>query len=169
MKLGFSKLARLGVFTLAMAVVPAVLPASAQTNNANNPNGNMDTQTTMSQSSSMVPGTGLTVAELRNIGYSQQQINDIRNTDLNGTQMAQNGNNATQGQSGAAAGTENGNQNNAGVNTPVGGVNANTPATGGGGGGWGLWGLVGLLGLLGLGRGRRRETVREDRDIRRVA
>ncbi|HET8668946.1 MAG TPA: hypothetical protein VFM10_13260 [Terriglobales bacterium] len=152
MKLEVSKLVRLGALTLAVAVIPTVLPASAQTNN------NMDTNpsaTATEQNSSMVPGTGMTVAELRDLGYTQNQIDEIRSTEL--AQTDQNTNPATAS-----------NTNNAATNPNA--PQANNPATGGGGGGWGLWGLVGLLGLLGLTKGRRRaESVDRDRDIRRVA
>lgn len=150
------KLARLGALALAFAIVPTVLPASAQTSNHMNDNA-AASQNAETSNGAMVPGTGMTLAELRDLGYTQQQIADIRSTEIAGAAES-----ATDQNPATASNTNNAETN---PNSPQ----ANNANTGGGGGGWGLWGLVGLLGLLGLGRGRRAETVRTDRDVRRVA
>jgi hypothetical protein len=138
------KYARLGVIGMALAIAPA---ATAQ--------GSM-------QSSDIVPGTGMTVAELRDLGYNQQQIAEIRNTDLNMSEQAGNmadraGNEAQQAGNRAAGETRD---------------TANDvqrAATDEGGSNWGWLGLFGLLGLLGLRGGKKHAAVHDDRDIRRVA
>jgi hypothetical protein len=143
-----SKLARMGVFALAMAFVPAVVPAAAQSNSTTNEGQSMS-------SDAMVPGTGLTMAELSDLGYSQQQIAAIRGTDFS--------------QAGAADRSSPETTSNTNDATNPNSPQANKASSSGGG--WGLWGLVGLLGLLGLARGRRAETIRKDRDadVRRIA
>ncbi len=152
-----SKLTRIGVCALAMAIIPAVMPASAQTHNSKHMDNNAAAAT--DQNGDLVPGTGMTAAELQDIGYSQQQISQIRGdmlAEMNNGPMDQNSTNN-------AANNPNMQTNNA-ANNP----NNQTSSSGGG---WGLWGLVGLLGLLGLARGRRTATVHEerDRDVRRIA
>lgn len=152
------KLARIGVCALAIAIIPAVLPASAQTHSSNNMS---NAAAAADQNSDLVPGTGMTTAELQDIGYSQQQISEIR------TDMLAQANNGPMDQN-----ASNNASSNPNMQTSNAANNPNTQANNGGGrGGWGLWGLVGLLGLLGLGRGRRTATVHEerDRDVRRIA
>lgn len=129
----FTKYASLGVLGFALAVVPA---AAAQ--------GSM-------QSNDIVPGTGMTVAELTDLGYDQQQIAEIRNTDLNMSDQA--------GSTADRAGSEARQQGN----------DVQRAATDKGGSNWGWIGLLGLLGLLGLRGGKKHSAVHDDRDIRRVA
>lgn len=149
MNLRTSNYARLGILGLALAISPLALSAQMQDKNAGNA-GQMspNAATASMQNSDIVPGTGMTLAELRDLGYNQQDIAEIRNTDLNqNAGMSQNA--ATQ----PNAQTE---------NTPV--QKAQNR-----GSNWGWIGLFGLFGLLGLRGGHRAGAVREDRDIRRVA
>ncbi len=158
MKKAISNVARIAACALALAVIPAVMPASAQTNS------NMNNDSAMQDNGNIIPGTGMTAAELQDIGYSQQQISQIQND-----MLAENNAPAmNQGTNDAQTSTANNNPNaqantnpNA-TNMPVNNAESR--------GGWGLWGLVGLLGLLGLA-GRRKAVVRDerDRDVRRIA
>lgn len=130
-------------------------------------------QTTMPQSdqaaqaNSSIPadqdtiyGTGLTVAELKQVGYSDAEIAQMR-TDSQMLMAASNN---------ASTGTASGNQDQApsaanGVSQPSDtNNNANAqPAQAQVNNHAGLWGLLGLLGLLGLaGRARQRTVVRRE-------
>lgn len=140
------KIARLGILGLALSIAPF---AAAQ--------GSM-------QSSDIVPGTGMTMAELRDLGYNQQQIAEIRNTDLSMSDQA--GNMADRaGDQAQQAG------NRAAGETREAGNDVQRAASDRGGRNWGWLGLFGLLGLLGLRGGHKAASVHDerDRDIRRVA
>lgn len=153
------KLARVAICAAALTVVPAILPA--QTNGSNNMSDNSAAAT--SQNSDLVPGTGMTAAELQDIGYSQQQISQIR-TDMlaeaNGGPMDQNA-------SSNSAGSNANMQTNDAANSPSNQAGKKDS----GSGNWGLLGLFGLLGLLGARRRHHVETVHDerDRDVRRIA
>ena len=149
MKFQISNYARLGIFGLALAIAPVALPAQTQNNQPSDNNA----ATATTQNSDMVPGTGMTMAELRDLGYTQEQIADIRSTDLSQNAMDQNA-------SKTANSAENPGQNPSDVQRAQ---------SNGGGGSWGWIGLFGLFGLLGLRGGHKAATVRDDRDIRRVA
>lgn len=139
-----SKYAGLGVLGFALTITPA---AAAQANDS----GNGPSAAGSMQSSDIVPGTGMTVAELRDLGYDQQQIAEMRNTDMSMSEQA--GNTADR------AGNEAREQ----------GRDVQRAATDQGGRNWGWIGLFGLLGLLGLRGGKRHAAVDQDRNIRRVA
>lgn len=149
MNLRSSNYVRLGVLGLALALTPLAVPAQAQSNHQ----GEHNPATASMQNSDMVPGTGMTVAELRDLGYDQQQIAEIRNTDLSQTAGA------TADRSSESAPVNSDRDRNQDVQR----------AENKGGSNWGWIGLFGLLGLLGLRRGHKEAVVHEDRDIRRVA
>jgi len=138
-----SNWARLGVLAVA-TLMPAMLAAQMQ------------------NQSDVVPGTGMTMAELRDIGFTQEQIAEIRNTDLD---MSAGG---ASGAMDRAEGTADRAQSAVTESAPVQSAQDTAQAATDGGSNWGWLGIFGLLGLLGL-RGGKRAAAHDERDIRRVA
>ncbi len=129
---------------LALALLFTLTPAVAQTATDNTPAAANDTTATL------VPGTGMTLAELRDLGWSPSEIAGMQAPS-------------------SAPDTEN-QQAATNPDATQAGTNGTVADNTGGGKDWGLWGLVGLLGLLGLGgRRRRSEAAHDERDIRRIA
>jgi MYXO-CTERM domain-containing protein len=177
------RLANLCVLALAVALA---VPAAAQTSSRTT-----DVQhTSMSASDShLIPGTGMTAAELRDIGYTPDQIADLQNGALsaNPTGNSRNVNRENGIADTNAASSTKANDNSSAAVKDNGNLSsgntreASTDAASrndSGGSHAGLWGLLGLLGLLGLGgRSRRAENVTDramlererDRDVRRIA
>jgi hypothetical protein len=141
---------------------PSQAPAAQVANQTTMPQSDQDAQTNSSVPADQdtIYGTGMTVAELKQAGYSDGEIAQMR-TD---SQMLMAANNK------ASTGTASGNQDQApsaanGVSQPSDtNNNANAqPAQAQVNNHAGLWGLLGLLGLLGLaGRARQRTVVRHE-------
>ncbi|MFB3814756.1 MAG: hypothetical protein ACE14L_11665 [Terriglobales bacterium] len=145
------KFCLLSLLALCIVALVMTMPLAAQT-------GSSQSQMANDRSSDIVPGTGVTQAELRDLGYTPQQIAEIRSTSA---EMAEQG-------AGTAADESSGRAQLPSENQPM-QARDRGAARAEGGNGWGLWGLIGLLGLLGLGGRSRRAEAREERDIRRVA
>jgi hypothetical protein len=148
----------IGVLSLALALIFA-LPAIAQ--GGNPPSSDRQPGSTLleqGKSHNMVPGTGLTESELKELGYSRQEIASIRSDVGTGEMQAGNG------KAPETVPTSDKDRNRD--------MQTQRAETNAGGSGWGAWGLLGLLGLLGLagrGRARRVEDERVRTDIRRAA
>lgn len=135
---------------------------NALTNNGATNTASNNNMQAGAQDQSVIYGTGLTAAELKQIGYTDDEINQMRsesqmlmasNTGTSGTAAG----NQDQGAS-AASGVSNpaDTNNNATANEPQKASSNHA----------GLWGLLGLLGLLGLaGRATRQQVVRHDVDV----
>lgn len=138
------------------------MPQSDATPSSSATNPNTANSDNSAQDQSVIYGTGLTPSELKQIGYTDAEISQMRSD----APMLMASNTAT-------TGTASGNQDQApsaanGVSNPAemnNNATANEPQKAGSNHA-GLWGLLGLLGLLGLaGRATRQSVVRHDVDL----
>jgi MYXO-CTERM domain-containing protein len=163
MRLQASILARLGLFCLVLAVTGAVVSAQSSGYGTANKASEQGVQ----DKGSVIPGTGVTGQELRQIGYSDREIAMLMD-EANSSEMQAGSNKAGSSATEPAASDINKTNRGDQPDKPQEArANAGTDS-----GKYGLWGLLGLFGLAGLaGRGRREVSRPEerDRDIRRVA
>lgn len=130
-------------------------PASSATNQ--NAAASTDNST---QDQSVIYGTGLTAAELKQIGYTDDEISQMRSDSqlLMASNTTSTG--SASGNQDQAPSAANGVSNPADMNNNTTGNQPQKASTHAG-----LWGLLGLLGLLGLaGRATRQKTVGRDID-----